>query len=262
MGIRCALLTGAIVGSTLLAACGSSADTVGAADADPVVATDVADSTAQDTSTTSAEPTTTTAPSTTVAVDVDAANTSLEEAVRGSDLDGVVAALAAGADPDLSGLVNPMVHMAAERGDLAIVQALVDAGADIEAAGTQNHSAMIRAAMADQREVLAYLIDIGADLDRRESSPGRPVLMLAIDARAEVETLELLIDAGADLDAVDERGETALSAATFTNVYEAAELLIERGIVVDTRNNEGISPLGWARTDEMRALLLANGATE
>ncbi len=239
-----------LIAVVLLAACGSTAE-----DAEPAA-----------TSTAVAEATTTSAPTTETtaspSIDLDAANDALEEAVRSSDVEAVAAALSNGADPDHTGLVNPVVHMAAERGDLPIVQMLLDAGADPEAAGTQNHSAMIRAALADQREVLTFLIEAGADLDRRETSPGRPVLMLAIDGRADLETLEVLIDAGADLDARDERGETALSAATFTNVYDAAELLIERGITVDTRNNDGISPLGWARTDEMKELLLANGATE
>ncbi len=186
------------------------------------------------------------------------------EAFRADDVEGFIAALNAGADPNLD-IGYPLAHLAAEKGSVEMLQAVLDAGGDPEQPGLGDRTALMRAVMTGQTETLKLLIAYGADLNAQEDTPGRMPLMMVIDESPSIENMTLLLDAGANIDAFDKRGETALAASAFMGQPDATRLLLERGAEVNTTNNAGISPLGWAinrGNDEIAQLLIDAGAVD
>jgi uncharacterized protein len=110
------------------------------------------------------------------------------------------------------------VHWAAHNGQVEIVRALLDAGADIEAdeigcyGGKPLHWASEHAP-----QVVKLLLERGAAVNGRNVKPGAeyegvtPLIMVATQANDCAECAELLIAAGADLHATDTKGRSALT---------------------------------------------------
>ncbi len=71
-----------------------------------------------------------------------------------------------------------------------------------------------------------------------------------------IEKIEVMLESGiVDVWTKDKDGWTPLHYASRNNSIEIAELLIEKGADVEAKNEWGNTPLDWARSDEMRALL-------
>lgn len=181
-------------------------------------------------------------------------NAALIAAIRADAMQGVASALENGADPNMQAFLPPL-HLAAVRGDADIVEALLDAGADIDLGGSNGRSALITALLSNQYQIAQVLIARGADVNQSETNPGRSPLQLVIDEAPSLEAMTMLLDAGAFIDQKDNRGETALASAAFMNRPEAAELLIERGATVNITNTQGISPLAWAERQGNAAIV-------
>lgn len=87
----------------------------------------------------------------------------------------VQALLAAGADIDARDLAGATALMlAAHGGHAAVVQALLAAGADIDARDARNWSALMIAAQAGQLPVVLALADANAGLDASHPRGGAP----------------------------------------------------------------------------------------
>lgn len=116
------------------------------------------------------------------------------------------------------------LHIAAGRGDLALVKALIEMGADINRrAGTFDGSAINAAASEGQVGVVEYLLERHAEMDT--SDPERNPLFSAIYSGS-LEIVKLLVSAGIDptvrysgenmknmgaLDFAIERGQTVIA---------------------------------------------------
>jgi ankyrin repeat protein len=133
-----------------------------------------------------------------LAVDLQTADgeTPLGEAIEAAQIDGVLALLEAGADPNLPG----------------------DGG----------RPPVVLAAAAGQAGALYVLLNHGADPDAREVETGNTALMLAAN-RARLEEVRLLLQAGADVKLKAKDGWTALAAAEMIGDNEIAALLRAAG---------------------------------
>ena len=164
--------------------------------------------------------------------DVDAVNaqgqTPLSEAAYAADAATGARLLAKGAKAgtvDRSG--KAPIGYAAARGAARLVELMLDAGVDVNAAYGHGLTAAMWAA-------------------------GFPDLTPTADA---VATLKLLIARGAKLDAVDDRGRSALMIAAALNRFETARLLREAGADLGLRDKSGRTAAELAATEEMRDLL-------
>ena len=174
-----------------------------------------------------------------------AAQEELKAALRDGDPSRLEAAIADGADPDFGS--PPPIVIASTRGDIGVIQQLIDAGADPNGADTRGRSALVAAISKSHHDAMKLLIEAGADVNLPESSPGRSPLQLVIDEAPSIRSMEILLNAGADINQTDQRGESALASAAFMNRSDALQLLLERGADLGVVNNQGISPLEWAR---------------
>lgn len=105
-------------------------------------------------------------------------------------------------------------------------------------------------------------IEQGADLEAKDPGTGASVLHYAV-MRGNPEILQLLLSKGVDVNSRTKNGTTPLHTAVLYNRYEVAETLLNKGADVDAKSSSGATPLAIATTARNRAiaeLLRARGA--
>lgn len=191
----------------------------------------------------------------------DERNNGLIEAIREDDLAAIDELLALGADanyPEPSLGLSPLM-MATIRGDAAMAQRLIAAGADVTVIDKNGNNLLHLAVEGGNPDLLALLLEQeGININLARDVYGfTPLLMAANDNN--VAMVEQLIDAGADLEIGDDWGDTPVNIAAYYGSLEALQLLIERGAAVEVVNTNGNTALDHARNqgrEEVEAFLL------
>jgi hypothetical protein len=88
-------------------------------------------------------------------------------------------------------------------------------------------------------------LDLGADVNTRSESNGYTPLIWA-SSRGHTEAVRLLLEAGADVDLEANDGQTALMRAADYGHAEVVELLLKSGADVNTQNKNGITAMRLA----------------
>jgi ankyrin repeat protein len=168
----------------------------------------------------------------------------LPDAAGHGDRDTVLALLAAGADVDAPGSDGtPALHWLVERGDVEGVLRLLEAGADPTQASRHEVTPLYLAAANGNAELIARLIAAGADPNGRDAA-GETMLMAAVGS-GELAAVETLLEHGAEVDGRDrEFGQTALMFAARADRTEIARALIAAGAEVDAKTRMAPEP-GW-----------------
>jgi ankyrin repeat protein len=117
---------------------------------------------------------------------------------------------------------------AAEQGSLAIVQSLLDKGANVDAKSNNGVTALIAAAAKRYPRTVQSLLDNGADVDTKDKY-GRTALMVAA-ARGCFAMVQLLLDKGAKVVGTDEN-------------KQVLPLLLHYGIKLEAVDNRGCTAL-------------------
>ncbi len=127
--------------------------------------------------------------------------TALHWAVRQNDVELVERMLRAGADVNAANRygVTPL-QLAAVNGDAKLLERLLDAGGDANAAGTDGETLLMTVARGGHVEAARLLIERGAEVDAREAWHGQTALMWAA-AQGHPAMLRELIAHGADVNA-------------------------------------------------------------
>jgi ankyrin len=161
----------------------------------------------------------------------------------------------------LSAADSPLA-VAAARGDLAAVRALLAKGVDVHAVEVDGTTALHAAVEADRLDITDALLRAGANASGADRYGVTPLYLAAVNGSASI--LRRLLDAGADPNSVDPTGQTALMTAARTGVADAMRVLLERGAHVDARDPEfqQTALMIAAREDHPAAvsLLIAAGA--
>ena len=138
--------------------------------------------------------------------------------------------------------VTPLA-LACLNGNLAIVEALLAAGADPNAVQTHSgETALMTAARTGAAPVVRALLDKGADVNAKEPTRGQTALMLAASEQ-HPEVIRLLIQRGADVHARSLSGSTALLLAARDGNVETARSLLEGGARANDAAADGLTPL-------------------
>jgi ankyrin repeat protein len=149
-----------------------------------------------------------------------------------------------------------------QAGDRDAALALIESGADVNAAQGDGTTPLHWAVYKIDAELTAKLLQHGAHaaaVNRYGSSP-----LAEATKVANAELVKLLLDAGAAVEAPNEDGQTALMLAARAGATQVAQLLVERGADVNARETwRAQTPLMWAADGgyhEIVELLIANGA--
>ena len=172
---------------------------------------------------------------------------------------GLVAATAAAATAQPPRV--PLIE-AVKAGDAGAVAALIETGAEIDAAEPDGTTALHWAAHHDDLRLAARLLEAGAEADATTRYGVAPLALAATNGSADM--LEMLLDAGADPDRASGEGETPLMTAARTGVVPAVDVLLEHGAEVDAVEGwRGQTALMWTASQDNPAAaeaLLAAGA--
>jgi ankyrin repeat protein len=180
------------------------------------------------------------------------------------------------------GGMTPLIY-AAREGTLDVVQMLLDAGVDVNAAEANQTTPLLIAILNDHIDVATFLLEHGANLNAADGF-GRTALWAAVDMRnldtpdntetdrgPMLELIRVLLDHGADTNAslkaeppsrrwmfgfgvnqwVSQVGQTPLQRAALAGDIASVRLLLAKGTDPNIKSHAGVTPLmaaaglGW-----------------
>lgn len=162
------------------------------------------------------------------------------------------------ADPKLAQAKDPdgqwtALHLA---GSNEVAQALLEAGADLEARAAGGMTPLHAAIHADRKEVAQFLIGRKASLAARmQKPPYTPLQLAAVEGRDEVAALLMELSSPQEL-AEPVEGETLLHIASRMGQETMAELLLLNNVDPNLRNRAGQTPIFLSSSARVAGLLL------
>jgi ankyrin repeat protein len=182
----------------------------------------------------------------------------LFDAISTHDLAAVRAAIAADATlvraADRAGS-TPLMQ-GAYAGTIEIMEALIEAGADVNARNLRSATAL-HWAISDPAKV-KLLVMKGADVNAK-SIEGRTALHAAAGIPMGAPMVKLLLEVGADVEAKSIIGQTPLFSAVGASA-ENSRLLLDKGANVNVVSQTGATPLMGVRGADVAQLLVGRGA--
>ena len=174
-----------------------------------------------------------------------------------------------------------LLHVAADKSDLEVVQILLDEGLDPNAADDIGQSPLHKALDFHQKwhrpplflrpfsnslslkttAIVRALAQKGSSSDIADQAGNRP-LHIAVAGRSSVDALDLLLDGGAKIDTVNDKGWTPFLVAVKSFQLAKVRLLLRRGASLQDRDHEGATGVHWARSSlsMLKLLVEENGA--
>lgn len=160
------------------------------------------------------------------------------EALEKGDLDTVDVMLAAGearVTQPLDDYSAQPIHLAAGKGNIALIDLLVRHGADVNAMDKDDETPLITAAKWNEPQAVIKLLELGAARDHRDKGGMTALFRAAMDNRTQV--VEILTNAGADPNVSTDSGLTALFAAALRGHFDVAKRLVDSGAKLDQKGN-------------------------
>jgi len=151
---------------------------------------------------------------------------------------------------------------AATRGDLEMVNTLLQSGADVNQTDEKRFTALLRALQND-REEIANILVARPELDVNAQGEGGANALISFVARQREPAVQDLLNRGANVNLPDSEGDTALNIAVQRGNIKIVELLLSKGADPNIKNKLGGTPLMWAGVfgrKEIAQILLDKGA--
>ncbi|CAM9189274.1 unnamed protein product [Ectocarpus fasciculatus] len=174
----------------------------------------------------------------------------------------------AGGLSDVDGQRNGSGHWLRGRGDApnwaGVIQALVEAGAAVEARDRRGFTPMMTAGEKGSRETVAALANIGAEVDAKEVRGGKRTPLVIAAQKANASAAAALLEYGARVNLTVGDSLTPLHEAVGAGSIDVAEMLVRAGANVNATNESaGMTPLHLAVANDQHAaarLLVHSGA--
>jgi ankyrin repeat protein len=142
-----------------------------------------------------------------------------------------------------SGTSTPLV-IAIGSGHLPVVDALLQAGADVDKAGSHGITPLIKASGQGHLPVVQALLQGGAVVDKAMDDGATPLFIAS--SQGHLPAVLALLQAGADVDKARDDGITPLYWASGSGHLPIVQALVQAGAFVDTLSDDGTSPLSVA----------------
>ena len=172
---------------------------------------------------------------------------SLFVAAHGGHLDTTAALLEAGADVDAAvqpGLLTPL-RVAVEGNHLDVAAMLLIHDANANTLDSDGTSALIKACFNGNLDMVEMLLQHGADVHLANAGQATPLHMAAASGRYPL--CSRLVAAGAALDAAQASGVTAMHIAAHSGARDIVEMLLISGANPEAVDGAGLTPLQVAR---------------
>lgn len=150
---------------------------------------------------------------------------------------------------------------------LKLLQLLISKGATIGGTPDSRRGSPLHIACQKQaKDIVEFLLDIGADVNFHVGHLGTPLQMCCASPRDHEAKIQMLVDRGADVHATGSHFNSILTAASFQSSLSSISYLIEHGADVNQADAVGCSPVLAAclRDDDRQDLiemLVSSGAT-
>ena len=181
------------------------------------------------------------------------AEVALAETARRGDLTRVRELLALGTDPDQPISHGSALAHAAGEGHAAVVELLLESGADIE--GGNGLSPLACAAWNGKDEIVRLLIERGADIEGDAGGPGTALFQAC--AQGHLSTVCLLLERGASVHTKTENRATPLLVAAANSRLDVVIQLIAAGADLDCTDRSGDTALHHAAHEGSAAIVQA-----
>lgn len=170
------------------------------------------------------------------------ANDALVHASERGDIAAIEAELQAGANIEYKGKNATALIAAATAGHAPAVQLLISKGAGVSTGTHGGWSAILKACASGQTEVVKILLSAGESPNWAHKETGMSALMAA-SINGHSKTVELLLGQGARVDDADLQQSTALIKSALKGRTETASLLIKNGANLEHRARNGWTAL-------------------
>jgi ankyrin repeat protein len=127
------------------------------------------------------------------------------------------------------------MNLAAQRGNIAEMKALLRGGVDVNCADETGITPLMAAARGGQVAAVRKLLAVGARIDARAPVLGTPLILAIVNVQHDV--MRELIARGADVDRADATGQTPLGCARNAGDDQAVRILIAAGAVAEGHFN-------------------------
>ena len=148
----------------------------------------------------------------------------------------------------------PPLIVAARQESMAVLQLLIDRGANVESGDLFCRTALRVAALSGRERAVRLLIENGAAIEA-PNSLGNTVLFTAAGSDGLSKVVKLLLEKGANTEAIGDLGFTPLHKAAISDCGDNARLLIEYGAKTDSRDKHGRTPLQLAEQTKKKAVM-------
>ncbi|MDR0673389.1 MAG: ankyrin repeat domain-containing protein [Zoogloeaceae bacterium] len=149
--------------------------------------------------------------------------------------------------------------IAAWEGNLPMLELFYRYGADVNLENGAGEQALLLAVWKNQRAAMDWLLAHGATINR---PPGQWSALHYAAFTGRMDLVAELLERGANIDARSPGGATPLMMAIYDGKQEIARLLIERGANPKLRNDRGEGAMEWAMRYNQLAIARRIGGTD
>ena len=154
---------------------------------------------------------------------------------------------------------NSKLAEAAKENNTELIELLLAAGANVNSKDNNGNTPLTQAAKNGSKESMKLLLTAGANANLVDNKGYSPLAQAAENGH--IECVKLLLAAGVNVNSRNNDGNTPLALALKKKQNKCARILLnEVGIEINTLNKDGKSPYDIAQDEEIKLLLLQNGA--